>query len=248
MLLRLTLPILMLTAQPTFGLELDAMTDEERAIFGEEVRSYLLENPEVLQEAIGILRQREQNAQTVADRAMAGANEDALFYDDHSFVGGNPDGDVRIVEFLDYRCGFCKRAHPEVVALIEADRNIRYVIKELPILGEQSVLASRFAIATQLVAGDDAYKDVHDTLMEFQGDVTAQTLNRLGDTLGLDTAAITAAMDSDDVSDIIRENRALAQRLQISGTPTFVFEDQMVRGYVELAQMEQLVEELRTAN
>lgn len=246
--IRLFLPVLILAAQPTLGLELDAMTDEERTIFREEVRSYLLENPEVLQEAIAILRQREQDAQTVADRAMAGANEAALFYDDHSFVGGNPDGDIRIVEFLDYRCGFCKRAHPEVVALIEGDPNIRYVIKELPILGEQSVLASRFAIATQLIAGDDAYKDVHDTLMEFQGDVTTQSLNRLGETLGLDTAAITVAMDSDEVSDIIRQNRALAQRLQISGTPTFVFENQMVRGYVELAEMEQLVEELRESN
>ncbi len=248
MLTRLILPLALTLAAPAAALELDNMSDQDRAALHAEFRSYILENPEVLQEAIAILRQREQEAQQVADRAAAAASAQALFNDDHSYVGGNPEGDIQVVEFLDYRCGFCKRAHPEITALIEGDANIRYVIKEFPILGEQSVLASRFAIATQLVAGDDAYKDVHDTLMELRGDVSAQSLTRVGETLGLDTDAITAMMDSEEVTNIISENRALAQQLQITGTPTFVFEDQMVRGYVQLAEMEQIVAELRSAD
>ena len=243
--LRLAFPLTLALVGPVSALELDQLTDQERILFRQEVRSYLLENPQVLQEAISVLQERDRLEQLQRDAALAQANAEAIRNDGYSFVGGNPDGDVTIVEFLDYRCGFCKRAFPEVAALIERDPNVRLIVKEFPILGEQSVLASRFAIATQQVAGEAAYKDVHDTLMEFQGDISQQTLNRLGDVLGLDTAAIVAEMDSDTVNRIIAENRDLAQRLQISGTPTFIFEDQMVRGYVELAQMEALIDDLR---
>ncbi len=244
--LRLALPLTLALANPLAALDLDAMSDEERAQFQAEIRTYLLENPEVIAEAITVLRAREELAQQQNDTLMAQTFANDLFNDGHSFVGGNPDGDITVVEFMDYRCGFCKRAFPEIEALVASDANIRYVIKEFPILGEQSVLASRFAIATQLVAGDAAYKDVHNTLMEFRGDISAQSLTRLGDTLGLDTAAISARMDDPIVTEILSKNRALAQQLQISGTPTFVFDDQMVRGFVPLAEMEELLAELRS--
>ena len=243
--LRLALPLTLALASPLAALDLDAMTDEERAQFRAEVRAYLLDNPEVLQEAIGVLQERERQAQAQTDVELARAYADALFNDGFSYVGGNPDGDITVVEFMDYRCGFCKKAFPEVEALIAGDGNIRYIVKEFPILGEQSVLASRFAIATQLVAGDEVYKDVHNTLMEYRGDISEQSIARIGETLGLDMDAINATMDDEAVTQIINENRALAERLQISGTPTFVFDDQMLRGYVQLAQMEQLVAELR---
>ncbi len=230
---------------PASALELDKMTDAEREQFRQEVRAYLLDNPEVLQEAIAVLQTREREAQTANDAALAQANTDALFNDGYSFVGGNPDGDITLVEFMDYRCGFCKRAFPEVAELVSNDPNIRYVIKEFPILGEQSVLASRYAIATQQVAGDDVYEEVHNALMAFRGDITLASLQRLGDTFGLDNAAITAAMESAEVGAVITKNRELAQKLQISGTPTFIFQDQMVRGYIPLAEMETLIAELR---
>lgn len=245
MMLRFALPLTFALAAPAAALELDAMTADERTAFRAEVRAYLLENPEVLEEAIAVLRARQQQAQVNTDANLVRANAQAIFDDGHSFVGGNPDGDITVVEFMDYRCGYCKRAFPEVEALVAGDGNIRYIIKEFPILGEQSVLASRFAIATQRIAGDDAYKDVHNTLMEFNGDVTPQAVTRIADAFGLDMDAITAEMDSDAVTQIIAENRALAQQMQITGTPTFVFEDQLVRGYVEGAAMEQLVAALR---
>lgn len=221
------------------------MSDEERAAFRAEVRAYLLENPEVLMEAMNVLQAREREAALAADRSLAQLHASSLFDDPTSFVGGNPDGDITVVEFLDYRCGYCKRAHPEVTELISADGNIRFIIKEMPILGEQSVLASRFALATKLSAGDDAYKLVHDTLMEFNGEVTLDAMTRLGNTLGLDTEAIVAAMDSDEVNDILQRNMQLAQALNINGTPTFVVSDQLLRGYVPLPQMQQIVAEIR---
>jgi protein-disulfide isomerase len=235
---------LLLGTQAT-AVELDAMTDAERAAFRAEIRSYLLENPEVLMEAIGVLEQREQAAKANNDVAMAQNNAALLFDDGHSFVGGNPDGDITIVEFMDYRCGYCKKAHPDVASLITADGNIRYIIKEFPILGDASELASRFAIAVKIVGGEAAYKVAHDTLMEFRGEMTNDSLGRLATSLGLSAADITVTMNSAEVNQIINDNRLLGQAMQITGTPTFVVQDQMLRGYVPQAQMAQIVARVR---
>lgn len=240
--MRFLLSALLFFATP---LQAQEMTEAERSAFRAEVREYLLENPEVIMEAIGILRAREEQAKVQADVTMARANADALFNDQTSFVGGNPDGDITLVEFMDYRCSFCKRAFPETKELLRADGNIRYIIKEFPILGEQSELASRFALAVRNVAGDEAYEAVHDILMEFRGDVTIDSLTRLAVTVGLDPESILAEMNSPDVTNVIATNRALAQRLQITGTPTFVMQDQMLRGYVPLDQMQQIVDAIR---
>ena len=221
------------------------MTDDERAAFRQEVRDYLLENPEVLMEAIAILEQRQAEEQIAADEALVADHAEALFSDGTSWVGGNPEGDVTVVEFLDYRCGYCRRAHPEVNDLVEADGDIRYVVKEFPILGEQSVLASRFAIATKNIAGDEAYKQVHDALMTLRSDVTEPALERLAEELELDAAAILDGMDAPEVAEEIDANRALAQSMGISGTPTFVVGDQMLRGYLPLDQMMLVVDEAR---
>lgn len=232
-------------AMPAAAFDISEMSEEERSAFRSEIRDYLLENPEVLMEAISVLEQRDREAQAANDLALAQSYADQLLDDGHSWVGGNPDGDVTIVEFLDYRCGYCKRAFDEVEALLENDGNIRFIVKEFPILGEQSTLASQFAIAVLLVEGDDAYKDVHDALMTMRSDVTMSALVQMSDTFGLDTASISAEMQSEDVSRIIAENRALAQALAISGTPTFVIGDQLVRGYIPGNQMELVVAEAR---
>ena len=241
-LMRLALAILLFLATPVFAQD---MSDEERAAFRAEVRAYLLANPEVIMEAVAVLEQRENAAKVQNDLAMARANVDSLHNDPTSFVAGNPDGDITIVEFLDYRCGYCKRAFPEIEALLESDPNIRLIIKELPILGEQSVLASRFALAVKQTAGDEMYQTVHDALMEFRGEISQESLGRLAETLYLDLEAIVPAMDSAEVNTIIAQNQALSQRLQITGTPTFVVDDQMLRGYVPLAQMQQIIAEMR---
>ena len=232
-------------ATPGMAFDLTAMSDAERQTFRDEVRAYLLDNPEVLMEAIGVLEQRQAEAQVSNDQALIKANADALFNDGYSFVGGNPDGDVTVVEFLDYQCGYCKKAHPEVTQLIEGDGEIRYIVKEFPILGEASVLASRFAIAVKQVAGDAAYASIHDKLMTFRGEISEDSLRTLATSEGLDAEAIMAAMGSEAVSDVIAQNRALAQRMQINGTPGFIIGDQMLRGYVPLDGMQQVVAEAR---
>mgnify|MGYP000418403127 CR=1 FL=1 len=237
-----TLAALMLTTTSALALDLDAMSDAERTTFRAEVRAYLLENPEVLLEAISVLENRQETAQATRDERLAQTNMDALVNDGFSYVGGNPDGDITIVEFIDYRCSFCRRAHPEVAELLQSDGNIRIIIKDFPILGEQSVLASRFAVATRIIAGNDAYKQVSDALIALNSDVTTASLAEIASAFDLDTDAIFAEMESLAVQEVLTKNRALGERMQITGTPTFVIGDEMVRGYVPLARMRQIVE------
>lgn len=235
-----------LLALPAFALDLSKMTNEEREIFRGEVRSYLMENPEVIMEAVNRLEERQRQQQEQADLDLVANNADAIFDDGFSFVGGNPDGDIILVEFLDYRCSYCKRAHNEVAKLLETDGNIRLIVKEFPILGEQSVLASRFAIAAKQVAGSDSYKALNDALMTVNGDVNIVMLRRLGSTLGLDLDAVEERMNSDEVTQEIARTRALAQRLQITGTPTFVLQDELLRGYLPYDQMMAIIDEKRS--
>lgn len=236
---------LALATLPAQAVDLNAMSDAERAAFRAEIRAYLMENPEVIVEAINALEARQAAAQAQADVELVQVNADDIFEDGYSWVGGNPDGDITLVEFMDYRCGFCRRAAPEVAKLLENDGNIRWIVKEFPILGDASLLSSRFAVATKQIAGDDAYKQVHDVLLEFGGDVTDVALRRIGDGLALDTDAILAHMDDPRVTEEIAATRALAQRLQISGTPTFVLGDELLRGFLPADQMALIVAEKR---
>ncbi|WP_040609529.1 DsbA family protein [Pseudooceanicola batsensis] len=230
-----------LLAAPAHALDVTTMSDAEREAFRAEVREYLMENPEVIMEAVAVLEERQAAAQENADLSLVKAHEEAIFDDGFSWVGGNPEGDVTVVEFLDYRCGYCRKAFEEVQQLIERDGNIRFIVKEFPILGEASLASSRFAIATRQVAGDDAYAAMHDALMAYKGSTEPAALSRLARTLGIAPEPIVAHLDDPAVDAEIRKTRELAQRLQISGTPTFVMGDQMIRGYVPLRAMEDIV-------
>jgi len=234
-----------LAATPLSALEINAMSDAERTQFRAEIRSYLLENPEVLMEAIKVLEDRQSANAAKGDVDLITTNADDIFRDGYSWVGGNPDGDITVVEFMDYRCGYCKKAFPEVTELLSSDGNIRFIVKEFPILGDQSVLAARFAIAVKAVQGDEAYAETHDTLMTLRADITEPGLSDLSEKLGYDTKAVFAEMNSPATKKIIDDNRALAQRLQINGTPSFVFQSQMIRGYVPLDGMREITAEER---
>lgn len=233
-------------ALPASALDLQNMSAEERAIFREEVRAYLMEQPQVIMEAVNQLEQRQQAQAAQADLNLVSDNADALFNDGYSFVGGNPDGDITLVEFLDYRCGYCRKAHEEVAKMLETDGNIRLIVKEFPILGEQSVLASQFAIAVKHVAGNEVYKAINDSLMTLPGDMNMTTFSRLGKTYGLDMALVQAAMNSPKVAEELAQTKELAQKMRITGTPTFVLQDEMLRGYLPYDQMMMIVNDKRS--
>ncbi|MFN0115300.1 MAG: DsbA family protein [Paracoccaceae bacterium] len=229
----------LLLATPALAFDIANMTDEERAILREEIRAYLIENPEVLMDAASALEARQSAAMAKADEELVAANAGELFNDDWSFVGGNPEGGLTVVEFIDYRCGYCRKSHPEVRELVRSDGDIRYVIKEFPILGEQSLLASRFALSVLRNEGPDAYAKVNAGFYDgsFRGEIAETTLKAWAGDLGLDAGKVMAGMADPEVQRIIDDNHRLAQKLQIGGTPTFVVGGAMIRGYVPLEQM-----------
>ena len=233
-------------AAPLQAFDISKMTPEEEVAFGEAVRDYMLANPDLLLEVIDKIEADRAASRVAADASLIDKNATALFEDANSFVGGNPDGDIVIVEFLDYRCGYCKQAHPEVAKVIQNDGNIRFIIKEFPILGEQSVLAARFAISVKLNAGDAAYSQIHDEMMTFRGDFTDASLRRLADQAGLATDAIMAGMTSPAVDAVLNANQTLARDLQIDGTPGFILGGQVLRGYVPHDALVELVEQARS--
>lgn len=230
---------------PASAADLSNMTEAERDAFRAEVRAYLLDHPEVIIEAVQLLEQRQADEQANADLALVADNMEELVNDGYSWVGGNPDGDITLVEFMDYRCAYCRRAVPEVASLLQSDGNIRLVVKELPILGEASTISSRFAIATKQVAGDEAYELMHDALMAFNADPTPAALTRLAEGLDIDAEPILAAMDSDAVTEEIARTHALARKLKINGTPTFMLHDELLRGFLPADQMAAIVADKR---
>jgi protein-disulfide isomerase len=222
-------------------------TEGERAALHAEIRAYLLEHPELLLEVIQKLEERKQAETAASDQALIAANKDAIFDDGFSYVAGNPEGSLTVVEFLDYQCGYCRRSHPEIAELLASDDDIRLVVKEMPILGPGSELAARAALATLIAEGPEAYGELHDRLMRLEGEVTDVRLDALLTELGHDPAAIRDGMDDPEVDRRLAETRALAGTLAISGTPTFVVGDRMLRGYLPLDAMQALVAEVRAA-
>jgi protein-disulfide isomerase len=228
-----------------YALDLAELSDDERAAFRDEVRAYLLENPDIIVEAMQVLKDRQAAAEAENDIALVKDNATSLFDSSTDWVGGNKSGDITIVEFMDYQCGYCKKAHAEVAELIKSDGNIRFVLKEYPILGDASDLAARFAIAVRLIGGDDAYEIAHNELMTLRGEIGAAAFDRIAKDIGLDPAAVNAQMQTPEVAAVIDANRTLGDAMQINGTPTFVIDQTLLRGYVPLDGMRQVVAEER---
>ena len=223
----------------------ERLAEADRALLHEEIRAYLLENPQILREMIALLEAEDAARAEVNDRELVVQHAEAIFEDGFSFVGGNPEGSFTIVEFLDYQCGFCKRAHPELMDLLAEDGDIRWIVKEMPILGPNSVLASRAAVATMIAEGAETYGRLVDGLMRSEGPIDDFALDEALTAAGADPATVRAAMEDPEVERRIAETRALADTLRITGTPTFVLGDLMVRGYVPRAQMQNAIAQLR---
>ena len=230
--LRIVILLIFLWATKSFALDLSKMSTSERALLRDEIRSYLLENPEIIMEAVEVLRKKEQQAAIQSDFDLVKTHKTAIFKDGFSFIGGNPNGDITLVEFVDYRCGYCKKAHNEVEKLLNADGNIRFIIKEFPILGEDSVKLSKFALAVKIVHGDEIYKIVHDILIKMESPPNRKAFDQITSSLNLNASLIYEEMESNEVNGMIAYTHSLAERLKITGTPTFVMNDELIRGYV----------------
>lgn len=223
----------------------ETLTPAQRQAVEDAVGDYLRNNPEIVIEAINILRQREQAAETADARNVIAARGPELFNDTATPVAGNPDGDVTLVEFFDYRCGYCKRVFPTVKKLIKDDGNIRFVFKEFPILGPASVYAARAALASH---GQGKYLEFHDALMASKGALTEDGVLRIADSVGLDRGKLLEDMNRNEAEydRVFARNRDLAQALKINGTPAFVAGDVVVRGAADYASMKNVIAQIRS--
>ena len=236
---------LLLFTQTAAAFDISKMTENQRAAFRAEIRAYLLDNPEVIYEAVDILQQRQAQTETQRDLELVENNSAAIFADGYSYVGGNTEGDITLVEFVDYKCGYCRKAHSEVEELLARDGNIKLIIKEFPILGESSITSAQFAIAVQQLYGNEAYKAAHDILISFKGNTTPSALGRIATALNLDKDSILNHMNTDSVIAVIQQNRALGQIMEITGTPTFVLNDEILRGFVPADALVKMVTDKR---
>ena len=225
---------------------LENLKSSERDAFREEVRAYLLENPEVILEALEALEGRKATADAETAKERIEAASEVIFSDAHSWVGGNPDGDVALVEFLDYRCGFCRRAYGDVEALVAGDGNIRFIVKEFPILGEESLNSAFFALSLLYIEGADAYKAAHDFLISYDGLVNDDFVRKFASSHGFNAAAIIDEMSGDRVREAVTANYELASFLGVEGTPGFIVGDQLFRGWIGQEGLRSAVDQTRS--
>ena len=209
------------------------------------IREYLLKNPAIFNEMIAKLQADERDQQDKQAREAIASNAKQLFHNENDAVVGNPDGNVTMVEFFDYNCGYCKRSVADVIRLTEEDKNLRVVMKEFPILSEGSMIASRAALASRQ---QGKYWEFHLALMAASGPIDNEAkVMSIAAEAGLDVAKLKADMlaDADTIEKSINSNRALAQSLGINGTPAFVIDDTLVPGAMPYEQLATSVKIIR---
>jgi len=220
------------------------LTNSEKERFESVIRDYLLNNPEILIESLNTFRARQESEAEANALAALQLMSQSLLDDPMVPKAGNDNGTITLVEFFDYQCGYCKQAFPAVQELVKTDGNIRYVLKEFPILGPESVVASRYALATWLVQ-PERYEDFRMAMMLNRGGLPTEKVRMLGAHAGVDIDAIEAALDDPKIEAAIQATYAQAQSLNINGTPAFIVGDRIVPGAVDLETLRKIVAEER---
>ena len=188
----------------------------------------ILEKPEILIEALSILQERENAALVEAQStALTELRDD---FEQNAPIFGNLDGSVTLVEFFDYNCGYCRRAAPEVKAVLETSKDVRIVYREFPILGPGSEIAARASLAAR---NQGKYQQFHEAMMALNGQAFEASVMEVAGDVGLDLEVLKTDMQSDLVNDHIAASLRLAEALRITGTPTFVLGDEIIPGVIE---------------
>ena len=208
------------------------------------VRDYLLEQPELLIEVQQALQaKREAEAAALAEQAIQ-SHRDEIFWDPEAPVAGNPEGAIVLVEFFDYRCGYCRRVKPTLEALLAENDDLRLAFKEFPILGPESTLAARAALASR---AQGLYEPFHWALMGADGPFDLDHILGVARSVGLDAERLVRDMEDPAIDALIDRNAVLANVLAIRGTPAFVIGDRMIRGALPIAAFRTAIADAREA-
>lgn len=214
-----------------------ALSPEQRADVLQILRDALRQDPSILRDAMASLELAEQTERATAQARAITARADQLFRDPQDAVKGNPQGAISIVEFFDARCGYCKQLHPTMEQLIQRERDVRVVMKDLPILGPNSVTAARALIAAQR---QNQYSGLYDALMRLREEPTEPVLRREAERLRLDWARMRRDMDDPATQARIERNVDLARALDIQGTPALIIGTTLLPGAVDLPTLQRL--------
>jgi protein-disulfide isomerase len=213
----------------------------QRNEIGKIVREYLLKNPKVLEEVSEELtRIREEEKKGMQAKVLVDEKQ-SIFYSPHDFVLGNPKGDVTVVEYFDYNCGWCKRALNEVRQITASDKNVRVVMKEFPIFGEDSQFAAKAALAS---IKQNKYWEFHVALMKAKR-VTVKNTLEIAKSVGIDVEALKAEMAKPVYDKTLAENSRVAQALGMQGTPGFIVDSQVSYGYVPAVGLQSMLADVR---
>src|SRR5947209_19674771 len=216
-------------------------TEQRQAIEGI-IHDYLLHNPDVLIEALhGAEDKLNREADAKAEKVL-GDQRREIFDDPATPVGGNPQGDVTIVEFFDYRCPYCKQVLPSLQVLLKEDHKLRFVYKEMPVLGPASVSAAHAALAAQR---QGKYEAFHYAMMATKGQITDETVYKVAGSVGLDGDLLKQDMSAPDIRQALKTNLAIARELNIRGTPGFIIGNHIVPGAIDLDALRNMVAEAR---
>jgi protein-disulfide isomerase len=216
----------------------EVSTALSRAEIEKIVREYILQHPEVLMESVQSHRDRERVEAQKRSKDAVAANRRELFDATASPVAGTAGAEVTIVQFFDYKCGYCRRVSPTLSSLLEKHKNVRMIYKELPILGPDSHMASRAALAAEK---QGAYVAFHGELMNLNGPLTPEAIEATGRKLGLDVAKLKADMNSKDVEGALMQNQRLANAIGVQSTPSFVIGGELISGAMDLTRFEELI-------
>ncbi len=220
------------------------MTASEKAEIEQLVRDYIVANPEIIEEALVALEDKRRDAEKAKQSEAIVSLSDTIFNSNHQAVMGNPDGAVTMVEFFDYNCGYCKRAFNDMLALKEANPDLKIVMKEFPILSEGSVEAARVSVAVTRLA-PEAYADFHRELLVRGGTANKAKAMAIAEELGLDTEALEAEAAKESTIQNFSEVRMLAEALGVTGTPSYVIGKQAVFGAVGFDTLQERIIEAR---
>jgi protein-disulfide isomerase len=216
-------------------------SDQRQAIEGI-IHDYLLKNPDVLIEALrGAKDKLNREADAKATKVLSERTNE-IFDDPATPVGGNPKGDVNIVEFFDYRCPYCKEVLPTLQTVLEQDHELRFVYKEFPVLGPASVVAARAALAAQR---QGKYEAFHTAMMATKSQITDDTVYKVAGSVGLDVGRLKQDMAAPEIQQEIKANLALAVALNIRGTPGFIVGKKIVPGALDLDTLREMIAEAR---
>jgi len=224
----------------------DSFSTAQRGDIEKIIREYLVSHPEVLQEAMAELEKRQQAAEAEKSKLAIKNNAQEIFNSTRQVTIGNPAGDVTLVEFFDYNCGYCKRALSDLLGIMKADSKVKVVLKEFPVLGPGSVEAAQVAIAVRMQdKTGKKYLEFHQKLLGSRGQADKAHALAAAREVGLDMARLEKDMTSDEVKATIDENLKLAEALGMNGTPSYVVGSEVVVGAVGLESLQQKVKSAR---